>query len=174
MQQAQPHKMKLLLREKCAVFGMLLMLATIAPFAFVAKNKKHANLVQKIRVHCVGAVDPEVWLELSTGAKWSDLLAKLVLSQDADISKLVLEESLKNNQTCIIPTKGKTSLYVCGAVKEPGVVYVPDGCRYNELMAHLELSEDADCALFRRRKRILADGETVEVPKKGEIIVNNF
>jgi hypothetical protein len=107
-------------------------------------------------------------IDLPHGAQVADLLARVKLTPDADIGKLVLEERLKKSQVFIIPKKGALSLYVTGAVTKPDVIFVPEGLRFNQLKGYISLADDADIGIFQRRRRLVHDGETVHIPAKSE------
>lgn len=153
---------------------MLMLLVYLAAASIANKSKKDANLQLKIRVQATGACRAPEWLELQHGSKVSDLISKLDLTSDADISRLILEEPLKHNQIYIIPTLGKTSIYVSGAVVSNGVIFIPAGTKFNKLGDYVALRADADTGFFKRRRRELVDGEVVQVPVRGNVLVNNF
>jgi len=154
------------LREKLAVLAMLLLLATFASLSYASRNQKIPSNSKKILIHCVGAVAKETHIEVACGTMVSDLLAKLDLTADVDLSKIVLEERLKSEKVFVVPSKGKLSLYVTGAVEKEGVIYVPEGLHFNHLKQYLFLAGNADVACFKRRRRALSEGETVHIPPK--------
>ena len=113
-----PVKACLGIKEKLAVTLMLLLLATFAACSYATKQTSQSHLQKTIQITCLGAILKPQEVEIPCGFQVSDLLAKLELSDAADLSKLVLEERLKASRIFIIPTKGQMSLYVTGAVKE--------------------------------------------------------
>lgn len=161
----------LLVREKLAVFVVFIILSTIASLSYSAKNQKLSQIKQSLIVHCVGAVKSDSFVTLPVGSQVTDLLAHIELADDADLTKLVLETRLKNDQVVVIPKKGALSLYVTGAVTQSGVVCVPEGLRYSQLRDYLTLTSEADVAIFKRRRRVLSEGETIDVSKRSEICV---
>ncbi len=161
----------LCLKEKLAVSAMLLLLATFASISFANSHIKKSLTQKTIHIKCEGACHAEQAVELPCGIQVSDLLARLNLTEDADISKLVLEERLKLDGLFIVPTKGKLTLFVTGAVKTPGIIYVPESLRFNQLKQYLTLADDADVKIFQRRRRLLCEGETIHIPAKSEYIV---
>lgn len=161
----------LCLKEKLAVSCLLLLLATFAACSYANKHKKLTQIQKTIHITCLGACVGQKELEFPHGMQVSDLLARVKLTPEADLSKLVLEQRLKNGGYFIVPTKGKMTLYITGAVKEPGIIYLPEGLRFNQLKQYLALADDADIGIFHRRRRLLCEGETVHIPAKTEYFV---
>ncbi len=150
---------------------MLLLLATFAACSYASKHQKTTQSQKNIYIRCIGACAEHQEVELPCGVQISDLLAKIRLTEDADISKLILEERLVQTGVFIVPSKGRLSLCVTGAVERPGIIYVPEGLRFNQLKHYLALADNADAGMFNRRRRILCEGETIHVPAKSEYIV---
>lgn len=167
--QSEP-KATLLVREKLAVFFILFVLVTITSMAFAQKHHRICKTKPNLSVHCMGQIKEPKTISLAYGATLLDLLAHLELTEEADLAKLVLEERLKNGQNVIIPRKNVMSLYVTGAVVKAGLVFVPEGIRFNQLKRHLDLQPEADLAIFRRRKRRLIEGETIHIPSRAQAI----
>ncbi|MCE5294409.1 MAG: hypothetical protein LLF94_07320 [Chlamydiales bacterium] len=165
-----PQKACLGFKEKLAVTLMLLLLSTFAAISYASKQTRLTQSQKTIQITCLGAIVKPQVVEIPCGVQVSDLLAKLELSEVADLSKLVLEERLKASRVFIIPTKGQMSLYVTGAVKEPGIIYVPETLHFNQLKQYLRLAEEADVRIFHRRRRQLCQGETVNIPSKSEYL----
>lgn len=162
---------QLTLKEKLAVLAMLLLLATLAASAYAKKHSQYKATPKNIHVTCLGACVEAKSLEFSQGSCLADLVNKISLHDDADLGKMALESRLKDGQVVIIPKKGGMSLYVTGAVDEPRVLFVPEGLHFNQLKQYITLADDADLAIFHRRRRVLCEGETIHIPSKSEIIV---
>ncbi len=166
-----PSRGHLGLKEKLAVTATLLFLSLVAASSYARKINNHHLIEKTIHVYYAGACAEKGTIEMPSGSQIQDLLARLKLAPEADTSKLVLHDRLKDKQLVIIPQKGKISLYIDGAVKEPGIIVVPEGLHFNELMPYLSLSNDADIGVIRRRRRQLSEGETIHIPAKSEFIV---
>ncbi|MBS0633923.1 MAG: hypothetical protein JSR37_00490 [Verrucomicrobia bacterium] len=160
--------MTLCLKEKLAVSAMLLLLATFAATSFSNKQQKFNKTTKTLKVSCLGAVVDPHEVEIAYGTTLADVLAHFTLSPDADITKMVLEEPVKHEKLIIVPSKGVMTLYITGAVKQPGVIFVPESLRFNQLKEYLILTDNADSGIFSRRRRQLSEGETVHVPAKSE------
>lgn len=160
----------LLPREKLAVFAILFLLVTFTALAFGQKHQRLHKIQPTLKVHCFGAIKEAKTVELAHGSSLSDLLAQVELTEEADVAKLVLEERLKNGQFFVVPRKHQMSLYITGAVRQVGLVFVPEGIRFNQLKRYLDLSDRADLAVFRRRRRLLKEGETIHIPSRAAII----
>ncbi|MBS0654655.1 MAG: hypothetical protein JSR46_02660 [Verrucomicrobia bacterium] len=150
-------------REWMAVFVMLLSLITLAAASFASRSGQAVLPIEKITITVIGAVVQEQKRTLPLGALVVDALQTLELSEDADVEKLPLDMKLQPDQTLVIPTKGKISVFVTGAVKTSGLVLLPESCRLPDLLAHLDLQADADLKQFKRCRRLLREGETVDI-----------
>ncbi len=156
------------LREKLAVLAMLLLLATFGAITYASKNKKiHINS-RTVLVNCIGAVKKDTLLEVPYGTLVSDLLTKLELTDEADLSKIIFEERIKGQNLFIVPKIGQKSLYITGAVEREGLIYVPEDLHFNQLKEYLFLAADADISCFRRRRRQLSEGETIHIPPRNK------
>ena len=156
----------LIVREWVAVFVMLLILITLTAASFASKGDQLAPSVITLTIQVIGAVREEQRLLLPTGALVVDALTHLELTENADIGKLALNMKLQPNQTLVIPTKGKISIFVTGAVEKRGLTLIPEECRYPDLLGYLVLKEDVDVKQFKRRRRLLREGETVIIASK--------
>lgn len=161
----------LCLKEKLAACCLLLLLSTFAATSFASKRSKTKSIEKTIHITCLGACNTQGEVELPYGTQVSDLLARISLAPEADTSKLVLEDRIKHQKLFIVPTKGKMTVYITGAVKESGIIYLPEGLRFNQLKQYLALADDADERIFHRRRRLLCEGETIHIPAKSEYFV---
>ncbi len=154
------------LREKLAVLAMLLLLATFGAITYASKSEKIPINTKTIFIRCIGALKKEQVLEVPYGIMVADLLTKLDLAEDADLSKLIFEERIKGPRLFIVPKVGEKSLYITGAVEREGIIYVPEDLQFNQLKGYLFLAADADTSCFRRRRRQLSEGETIHIPPR--------
>lgn len=145
---------------------MLLIGAYLAATSFAAKHSRLKKIPQEITVRVVGGLCKEQLLTLPMGSKVADALAFVEVSEGIDFGKLSLEETLKPDQILIIPTTGKISVYITGAVKRPGLYLFPSICTYKELVSSLSFEENADTTSLKRRRRALREGEMIHVPTK--------
>ena len=152
----------LYMREWVIVYLFLALLLTIAALSY---SKKHSLIAPetKINVTVMGAVREEINLQIHALSTVADVLALVDLLDDADLDKLIIDERVKPG-IFIMPKKQKTAVYATGAVKKMGVHYVPEGCRFNELVEFIPTTSDADMRYFTRKRRRVAEGELIVVP----------
>lgn len=121
---------------------------------------------EHISVRVVGAVKEETLLTLPFGATIADVVAKVRLTSEAARDKLVMRLPLKEKDIVVIPSKGVVTIYLQGAVVNQGVYHLPEGATYRQLVEKPIFLESADLRSFKRRKRLLKEGEVILVPSK--------
>lgn len=123
----------------------------------------------------------EVWIELAghvkrpgkyklrPGAPLSVAIRKAGLKPFADLSgvdgALIPEKSLHVE----IPKAKTIRVRITGHVKEILDLEVEAGCRISDLKKKIEVAPNADPKFFRKR-RMLRDGEVVEIPTDSKVI----
>lgn len=159
----------LFVREWVIVYVFLFLLCTFSALSFA---KKHSLIAPEtyIQVKVVGAVHQEKTLKLAALSTVADILANVQPLDDADLDKLIIDERLKAG-IFILPKKHFTSVYVEGAVQKSGVYYVPENCRFNELLSYIPLTQEADLRYFTRKRRLVCEGEMLYVPKLQKFVV---
>lgn len=153
----------LVVREWAAVLVMLLCIITLTAASFASKRGLPTTVAASISIRVVGGSVEELQLELAPGAQVVDALAHLTLSEEVDVGKLPLEAKLQPGQVLVIPTKGKVSLFVTGSVEKSGLFVLPEGSRYPDLLRYITLTSNADLKQFKRKRRLLQEGETIEI-----------
>jgi len=151
------------IREWLFVSLLLTALITITALSF-AKKHSYTTPQHPHNVFVIGAVMQEKELVLPQTATVCDLLNKVELSDDANIEALFLHQPIKND-IFIVPKKDITSIYVTGAVEKNGLYLVPAGCRYNQLLSYLPLLPEADKRFFLRKRKVVLDGDCINVVK---------
>lgn len=152
----------LYVREWVIVYLFLFVLLTLTALSF---SKKHSLIAPQaqIQVLVLGAVQEEKSLTLHPLSTIADILVHVALLDDADLDKLIIDERVKPG-VFIMPKKNKTSVYATGAVEKCGVYYVPESCRFNELVQFIPAAHDADMRYFTRKRRLVSEGEVIAVP----------
>ncbi len=125
-----------------------------------------------VQVSISGAVANPGSFELKKGSKLKDLLALAEPITEADLSKIKPNARLKDGQTIKIPALIWLNIHVIGAIEEEEqLLCVLKGTKLQDIVEKIEFAPNADIAKLQK-KRLLKDGETVEVtlkkPKKGE------
>lgn len=157
-----PIQSALHMREWIIVYLFVALLITIS---VVSYSKKHSLIAPEATINVVitGAVQDTKRLQIHALSTIADVLNCIELSDDADLDKLIIDERVKSG-ILIIPKKHKTSVYATGAVEKIGVYYVPEGSTFNQLALYIPVAEDADMRYFSRKRRVVMEGELIEVP----------
>jgi len=153
----------------CALIGALLISIAISAFFGAHRHAQGDDLVTPIRVHVVGAVKHEQELTLPPSATMADVLARIELAEAADRDNLRLDDGVYRSWV-IIPTKACVSVLMTGSIVKNQLVTLPEGSRFYELERFLDPDAPADRRFFRRKKRLLQDGEVIVVPPNRSII----
>lgn len=102
----------------------------------------------------------------ATGVKYADFKnknqqkTKVVINEESNKEEGSSEKEQAKDEAII-------QVYVCGAVKRPGVYRLPEGARLYEAVEMAEANADAD-EKFLEMARKLVDGESILVPVAGE------
>ena len=155
----------LAVHEWAAVCSLIIALLTIATCSFFNKYTS-ADFSEKISIFVTGAVVEPKKLELSMGSRIIDVLSSVELLNSADMEKIALDTPLRPNSIVVMPCREGVSLYVSGAVVKEGVIIVPEGARFHDLVNYITLAPQADKRWILRKKRVVKDGECICVPEK--------
>lgn len=152
----------------CAI---LILLSFFALFRETPKREKTFQLTkdfiqQKIEITLQGAVANPGLYEFSPKSTVGDVLKIAQLHPIADTSQLHTRRQLIDGQVIRIPEKKWITIYVEGAVLEPGPLQIFSGTRCQELVGQLDFTPDADINNLKKMRRYLKEGEVVRVPKK--------
>jgi hypothetical protein len=123
-----------------------------------------ANSVPVIQVKVVGAVE-STELILPLGSTVDDVIQRVHLLSDADISELNGMKKLRTSETLVIPFCGKKTFFVCGAVQEPKLVVLEE-VTAQKILDQIQVDDTANVKAFLRR-RVFPNGSIIQVkPKK--------
>jgi hypothetical protein len=123
------------------------------------------HILQEIRVSIQGAVKNPGTYTFKKGATWGDILALAAPLLEADLRKIKMERKLKHEQTIQVRFKSMLTIYVEGAVVEPGAIEVPEGTQLKDLFQYTQFLPHANLELLEKKRR-LKDGETIYVQNK--------
>ena len=118
---------------------------------------------QYIEVKVQGAVEAPGTYVLPKGA---DLTRLLELSRpriEADLKSLLRHSQLRQGQVIKVRKRPFITVYLEGAVEQPGAIRVPKGITMQDLLVQCPLKENADSSLFKK-KRVLKNKETIFIP----------
>jgi hypothetical protein len=154
------------------------MLMILVSFFLIAKNTSFRSLsrlnqikqplpVPAIIVEVSGNVKKPGKVNVPQGSTIRAVLRKARINPTADLTNIDLDRVLESSCALHIPTLEKILVAVEGCVEEKVSVELPAGSRICDLKSRLKLTPDADTAFFRRRK-ILKNNETIQIPAKNE------
>ncbi len=142
-------------------------------FSLLAIAKIKASQVGAPRERKIIAVDvsidghvkkPGVYA-VARGAPIGEVLRKAHPKKFADLRAIRLEDPISHPLSLNIEPLKELNVQIVGAIQNPGQFRVPPGTRISDLKKNLSLSASADLAYFKK-KRMLRDGETINVPEK--------
>lgn len=156
--------------EWIVVLSLILLMCTITVIThkhwFLSPSRQYSEphyvYDQKIQVRIEGAVESPGIYSVEKGAKIEDVLVKAKPAVNADLKKLIPTKKVRDGQTIKVPTLELITIYLEGAVKQPGAKLVPKGTEMEDLLSLVEFKKDADLAKLKRKKR-LKEGEIVKV-----------
>lgn len=175
-QNPQKPQPGLKIREWVAVFilvGLISSLAIITTFKSSQKSSHAESLSYREKmsmnhdfdVVVQGAVSTPGVYHLSSPLSMRDLLSIAQVNEDADLRRYNLDQMIQRGRVVNVPSKGVIAVHITGAVKNPGMIQIPKGSSMQDLLAVVELEDQAD-KKFLEKKRKLKPDETIHVPYK--------
>lgn len=140
------------------------LLAGLGLLVTIEGRKLRTDVSDPMSVHVVGAA-VESQIVLPQGSTLDDVLARLVLDENADCTALDGSRRLGDGETIVIPYVGMTTVYVTGAVTKQKVVVLDKNAKPREVLTSIQLRDDADVSSFLRR-RVLRNGSVIEIKRK--------
>lgn len=146
----------------------------MATFAILAKInvRRAADTLERlsperaeILVTIEGAVKRPGTFVVKEGTPVNAILRKAQPKQYADLRKIPTKELIVRPSSWVIPELKEIHVFVEGAVLAPCELTMPLGSRVSDLKSKLLCTSDADKSFFKK-KRLLKEGEKIEVPKK--------
>lgn len=167
---------RLPLHEWCIIVLFCLILLFLAGFALGrsrnVENANHSQLAEMplalLEVKVEGAVAKPGVYRMPLNASLKDLLDQAELLSSADQSKLKWNRKLRHEQTIRVPERTWVTIYVEGAVMQPGSLKILSGTRGQELADRLEVLPEADLRALRKKRQFLKQGDTITIPVKKE------
>ena len=156
------------LHEWCIITLFCAILIALAGWAFWGQQTHQSMApvslelkpsVTVIQVSVVGAVANQGIYHLPLKASLKELMDQAQPLANADLSELKWRRKLQNGQTIVVPEKKPITIYLEGAVKQPGPYQTLSGTRLQELADHLEVLPEADLKAIRKRRGLLREGD---------------
>ena len=123
----------------------------------------HALFSNEIRVYINGAVSKPGWHVLKKISTLKDLLVLAEPLPDADLTKFKVSARLKHEKHIYVPAIDKITIYLEGAVVNPGYLQIPKGTTTQELTQYVEFQKDANLKIIKQKRR-LKDEELIYIP----------
>lgn len=159
---------KLLPYEWTAIAVMICLFIGIGAISYFYHHEIPAEInrqaIPMIDIYVEGAIETPGHYELKKGTRFEGLLSQLKLLPEADTTEIKLRAILKHGQIVTIPYKTIT-VFIEGAVASPKSLVIPRSSRLEDLIDHIQLSENADIR-YLKKKRQLRDQEKIIVPIK--------
>lgn len=153
------------------VASLLLIMVSLVTISKISATKATSQLSveeknqKKVLVTVEGAVKKPGSYFIEVGSSIQDVLKITKPLPNADLKKWLLLEEIQSDCRIEISELSEIVVSIKGAVVKPIELTLPVGSRICDLKSKILLSEDAEKAFFRRRKR-LKNGDIICVPKK--------
>lgn len=123
------------------------------------------HVVRSMRtVHVVGAVQ-EQFLRVPYNTSVDEVLLQVTVDPGADMCEIDGSRKITKDEILVVPFIGKMTVYVTGAVKEPGVVVLEQEATPAALAQRIIFSEFADVKAFQRKK-VLKNSSVIDIKLK--------
>ncbi len=157
--------------EWLLVASLLMIMASLVVIAKVNAYRAASSITAKdlqqeeIWVTIEGAVAKPGRYRALSGQTIGEVVRKARPNPFADLKKIPLKEIVEAPMQLQIEELSEVQVFIQGAVAEPVEIRVPARTRICDLKSKVSLTAEADKTFFRRRKMV-KDGEILEVPKK--------
>lgn len=147
------------------LFGIIAVYDDEPPAAPIGAGRKMVK--ETILVTIRGAIELPGSYELPNGSSVADLLALAKPTALADLRKINPQSRLRNGRDLLVPECPMITIYLEGAVKNPGGIQVKKGTTLRDLNTLNLLLENAD-SLPLAKSRKLRDQEVVRISGIGQ------
>lgn len=155
----------LLIGSLLAIMASLVIIAKVNAYR-AASTISIADLKQEqILVTIAGAVAKPGEYSVLSGTPISEVLRKARPKPWANLQILPIKQVIEAPLHLNVEELTEITVSVRGAVDEPMKIVLPAKSRICDLKSKVSLTAEADKSFFRRRK-VLKEGDVIEVPKK--------
>lgn len=158
--------------EWILVTSLLVLLASLVAIARFHEHRKAAQLTilaqtieKPVTLSIEGAILKPGRYTVLPGTRLGDALKKSRPKRFADLRALDLEQPVNTDLTLQISELASVRIQVTGAVEHPVELELPAGARLCDLKSKIQWTSLADTG-FLKSRRLLKDGETIEIPGK--------
>lgn len=151
--------------------GVLITLSGIAFSRQSSERRIDVSLLEQakpsvLHVSVSGAVLNPGRIELPPGSTVRDLLDKVGVLPEADLSRFRMHGKVKRGQRIVVPERVWITVILEGAIENPGPFKILSGTRCGELISLLDLPPEANVVGLKKLRRYLKEGEVVTIPFK--------
>lgn len=151
--------------------SLLAIMASLAAIAKINSGKAFSQIEiyeaaqpKTVVVSVQGAVAKPGNYQIELGSSLIETARKAKPSRFANLQNLALEKSPDGTLTLNIKELSEIEITITGSVQNPGSVRLPAGSRLCDLKSKIQCCDQADRA-FLKSRRLLRDGEKVEIPQ---------
>lgn len=148
-----------------AVMTSLVLVAQVNASRAFSAIEMESGKEEPIVVTVEGAVSKPGAYSVPSGTTVETVLRKARVKPFANLQTIPLHQIIEAPLHLNVEELAEITVSVCGAVVEPLDIVLPARARISDLKSKVSLSKEADKTFFRRR-RMLKNGEKIEVPKK--------
>ena len=169
--QTQTQKPELPLHEWLAVAAIMGFMVTLTVItAFKDNSAPYASLADphyitdpNIEICMEGEIEHKGALRVKRGSTIREVIDIAKPTPDADLSKLKMTSKARKGQIVKVPKLVLFTIYLEGAVKQPGALKVPKGTRLEDLQTLVAFAPEAKIEVLQKKRR-LKDGEIIRIP----------
>jgi hypothetical protein len=118
-----------------------------------------------VEVTIEGAVQLPGTYSLSKGALIEELFKQAQPLPEADLRQFTGKEKLNRSKHILIPEMRWITVYVQGAVKNPGPMILPENSKMSDLIKRISLKEEANTKPLPKRQ-VLTDQQIISIPAR--------
>lgn len=145
--------------------GALVLIAKVNVYKASAAIASTTLLPEEILVTIDGAVRKPGPYMIRAGTTIEQALRKAKPTPEADLKGLSLKAIIENPLHISVAELKEIRVTVSGAIAEPVALVLPPKSRISDLKSKVIFTDETEKTFFRRRK-LLKNGDHIEVPKK--------
>ena len=164
------YKFQLRSSEWLLTGSLLLLLASLVAIAKIKAyqaGEAHEERMVTVEVTIQGHVKKPGVYAAARGIPVGQVLRKAQPKKYADLRGLCLKDPVVAPLELAIEPLQELRIQVKGAVEQPGEISIPLGTRISDLKKILLLSTTADLTFFKK-KRLVPDGEVINIPSRND------
>ncbi|PIS02605.1 MAG: hypothetical protein COT85_04800 [Chlamydiae bacterium CG10_big_fil_rev_8_21_14_0_10_42_34] len=165
MKKSLPSSEWILVLSLMVVMGALVFISKVNVYRYASSLIQVEESQEMILVRISGAVTKPGEYLVPAGMRVVDVLKKSRPKPWADLAGVSPKELVESPLDIKVKELAEITVTVCGAVTKPQEITLSARSRLSDLKSKISFEKDADKSVFRRR-RVLRNGEKIDVPKK--------